>query len=98
MDDILNVVFGGDARDERGVAGVADDKSRRRMNGFAAAGRKIIEHDDSFAGVDEREHRVTSNIASAAGDQNGHEMGSPRPCLTYRSDLEIRLRICGKSG
>ena len=36
------------------------------------AGREVVEHDDTLAGIDQCVHGMASDIACAAGDQHGH--------------------------
>ena len=44
---------------------------------------EIVEHEHALAGVDQRVHHVTADIAGAAGDQNRHAVAPcAKPCMT----------------
>ena len=78
------------------------------------AGRKIVEHDNALAAVDQGMHHVAANIAGATGHQNGHGelLGSYRHLfegtgsetslspvwLCFSSGRMPRVRNCSPSG
>ena len=72
MDDCVDPMLG----DQRGhkllIAGVTDDKQGALGYRPIEAGRKIVEHHDTLAGIEERVNHVASDISSAAGDQDRH--------------------------
>jgi hypothetical protein len=43
-------------------------------------GRKIVEHHDTLAGIEERVNHVASDISGAAGDQDRHARGARSYC------------------
>ena len=67
------------AATRRLIAGLADDERNRLGHGPVEAGRKIVQHDDGFAGIDERMNHVAADIAGAAGDQDRHDHGLVAP-------------------
>jgi hypothetical protein len=82
-------------RDQRGharlVTDVADDEQRALRYCPIETGREVVEHHDALAGVDERMNHVTSDIASAAGDQDCH---AGDPLLSPG----VAVRVSGTSG
>ena len=63
-------------RDQRLIAGLADDERHRLGQRQSKAGREVVEHDDPLAGIDQRMHHVAADIAGAAGDQDRHVCAS----------------------
>ena len=82
MNDRVDVVVADDCRDERLIAALADNQRNARRNRPIEAGRQVVEHHHALAGVAQRVHHVTADIAGAAGDQNRH-CGRP-VCLRSR--------------
>ena len=76
MNDGLDRVLLDDGRYHILVPDVADDKGHARGNRPIETGRKIVQHDDGFAGVHQRMNHVAADIAGAAGDQNRHDVDS----------------------
>jgi hypothetical protein len=54
------------------IAGFADGERHALRQRPVEAGREIVEHDHTFARVDERVHHMASDIAGAAGNQDRH--------------------------
>jgi hypothetical protein len=75
MDDGVDPML----RDQRGharmIAYIRNDKRNAFRQCPIETGREIVEHDDGLAGIDERMHHVTSDIAGAASDQDRHAAG-----------------------
>ena len=69
----LDRVLADELGDQRLVADIADDKRHRLRQRRAKSGGQIVEHDDALAGIRQRVHHMTADIAAAAGDQDGHE-------------------------
>ena len=63
-----------DGRDQRLVAGLADDQRHALGDRPVEAGREIVEHDDALARRDQRIDHVAADVAGAAGDQDRHEI------------------------
>ena len=76
MDDGLDAMLGYQARHERLVPGVTDDKRGALRHRPIETGAEIIEHHDALAGIEERVNHVASDVAGAAGDQDSHAGGS----------------------
>ena len=57
---------------ERGVGDVADHQRNVGRKGFAVAGRQVIEHHHVPSIGAQGPYRVRSDVAGAAGDENGH--------------------------
>ena len=80
------------AGQERLIAEVALDSGDVRRDGRAKAGGQIVDHDDAFARVEQRQDHVAADIAGSARDQNGHCIVStllpPRPPATGRASLD----------
>ena len=57
---------------ERAVGDVADHQRDVGRKGFAVAGRQVIEHHHVPAIGAQGTYRVRSDVAGAAGDENGH--------------------------
>ncbi len=76
MDDGIDAVFADEARDQRLVAGLADDERHAFGDGPVEARRQIVEHDHALAGIDELIDHVAADIAGAACDQDCH-VGQP---------------------
>ena len=72
VDDRFDAVFANKPCDERLVAGLTDNERHAFGNGPAMSGGKIVEHDDTFAGIDQLMHHLAADITSAAGDQDCH--------------------------
>ena len=72
MGDGGDAVIGDQLVDQIAVTDVADDQRRRTGDDGVVAGRKVVEHDNALATVDEGMHHVAANIAGATGHQNGH--------------------------
>ena len=75
MDDALDIVLGDHALDQVLVAGIADEQRHAFRQVGGETGGEIVDHDDVLAGFRQRQDRVTSDIAGAAGDST--VMGSP---------------------
>ncbi len=73
MDDGVDPVLRDRLRDQRLIADIADDKWHARRHRPVEAGREIVEHDHTLAGVEQRVDHVAADIAGAAGDQDRHE-------------------------
>ena len=52
VDDRVDAVLADQLRDQRLIAGLADDERHAVGNRPAMSGREIVEHDDALAGVD----------------------------------------------
>ena len=74
MDDALDPVLRDHALDEVLVAGIADEQRHAFGQEIGKARGEVVDHDDAFAGIHQRAHHVTSDIAGAAGDKHGHEL------------------------
>src|SRR6202012_944869 len=61
MDDAFDFVRMDDALDEVFVGGVADEQRHAFGQEVGKAGRQIVDHDDAFAGIDQRANHVTSD-------------------------------------
>ena len=72
VDDGVDAVLADEPRHQRLIAGLADDERHARRHSPAMPGRKIVEDDDAFAGVDQIMHHLAADIARAAGDQDRH--------------------------
>ena len=86
MDDGVDAVLGDQRGDARAISDVADDQRRALRHRPFEAGREIVEHQHALAGIDERENHVASDIAGAAGDQDRHAVGPPKPSVIASSD------------
>jgi len=77
------------------VTDVADDERRALRYCPIETARKVVEHHDALARVDERMNHVTSDIAGAAGDQDRHA-GDPliSPGVAGSGAGNIRLGTC----
>ena len=76
MDDGVDPMLRDQRRDQRLVAGLADDKRHVLRHRPVEAGRQIVEHHHALAGIDERVDHVAADIAGAAGDQDRHRTGA----------------------
>ncbi len=72
MGDRVDRMLLDQARDQRRVAGVADDELRPFRDTPGESGREIVENDDGLAGVEEAKRHMATDIAGAAGNQNAH--------------------------
>ncbi len=70
-------------RDQRLIAGLADDERHAFGHRPVEAGREVVEHDHALAGIDQRVHHVAADIAGAAGDQDRHD-GDPTAVARMR--------------
>ena len=76
MDDGVDAMVANDARDQRLVAGFADDQRHALGDGPVVARRQIVEHNHALAGIGELMDHVAADIAGAACDQDCH-VGQP---------------------
>ena len=72
MGDGVDFMLFDEARDQFGVAEIADHEPRRFRNRPGEAGRQIVENDHLFARVEKPERHMAADIAGAAGHQNRH--------------------------
>ena len=68
MDDALDVVLGDHAFEQVLVAGIANKQRYAFRQISGETGGEIVDHDHVLAGFRQRQDRVTSDIAGAAGD------------------------------
>lgn len=68
MDDALDVVLRDHAFEQVLVAGIANEQRHALGQIGRETGGEIVDHDDVLAGFRQREDRMTSDIAGAAGD------------------------------
>ena len=78
MNDRFDAVLANEARDQRLVAGIADNQRCALGHGPLEPGGEIVEHHDALAGIEEFEHHVAADIAGSASDQDRHAR-SPFP-------------------
>ncbi len=75
-----------DRRHQAWVAGLTDEQRHPGGERLAEAGRQVVQHHHLLAGIDERVHHVTADIAGAAGHQDGHWVHT----LSHCADLWTR--------
>ena len=68
MDDALDVVLGDHAFEQIFIARIADEQRHAFGQVSGETGGEIVDHDHVLAGFRQRQDRVTSNVAGAAGD------------------------------
>src|SRR5215831_18214652 len=92
MGDCIDAMLLDQARDEVGVARVANDQLRAFGHSPCEAGEEIVENDDRLAGVDKAENHMAADIPGAASHQNAHEasplLSRPKAELAKKSRVE----------
>ncbi len=79
MRDGVDFMLLDEARDQFGVAEIADHEFRRFRNRPGEARRQIVENDHLLARVEKTQNHVAADIAGAACDQNRHfRLAMPR--------------------
>jgi hypothetical protein len=68
MHDGVDVVFGKDAVQQRGIACFAHDQFAAG-NGFPEPGAQVVERDHGFAGRPELPYDVAADVTGSAGNQ-----------------------------
>ena len=76
MDNRVNPMLGNQCSHKLRIAGVTYDKQGGVGYRPIEAGRKIVEHHHTLAGIEERVNHVAPDISGAAGDQDRHA-GAP---------------------
>ena len=87
MDDALHVVGGNDALDQVLVSRVADEQRNTVGQRCGETCLEIVDHDNAFAGFNQGQNHMTSDVAGAAGNEHAHGFSNP-PIL-----LEILSRL-----
>ena len=77
MQDGADAVLGHERVEETRVAHVAHDRRHSGGDRPIEAGRQIVQHDHPLAGIDELVRHLASDIAGAAGDEDGHAFCRP---------------------
>jgi len=72
MDNGVDPMRGDQRAHARLVSGIADDERRARRHRPVEAAGQIVEHHDLLSGLEEDVNHVAADVASAAGDQDGH--------------------------
>ena len=76
MDDGIEFMFGHQAVEKLRIANIAFDQFCLGRHGPPEAGRKIVDHHDLFARINESQNHVAADVARAACHQNCHDQKS----------------------
>src|SRR5262249_36293956 len=93
MDDGIDLVVRDQRGNQRLVARLADDQRRPLRPRPIEAGRELVEHDHALARIDEGMNHVATDIAAAAGDEDGHAYGSAEKWVADRYAKPVKIRL-----